>query len=206
MVMRARLRRRPGFALVEVMIVTLLMGLVFFASATVYTAVLKTLLAVRGTVDRVDAMLAVQSISRRITLANEVRVETVASTGDQLRMRVDYPVDSVLCNNTPKTTTDDTWIKYRFQNNRLYWRWDPPGSPEYDPIVDAGSTPAPQQVAPGLVVANGSMFTLLNPTSTGSATVVNIKILTDVINPVTGAVTETMTCETNVAFGAKSKN
>lgn len=164
-----KLQDQPGHTLVEIVIASMLIGMVFLMVTSLYVSSLKFLNSEVAS-PSVGSLLALETMARNVSLANEGIVD---AGGLQVKIRIDA--------NDPATATaaDDKWVTYRFLDSgsgvRLRTRTvDPPNA------VPADVTAADPEVVTGLTVLAGagqSGFQLINPTAQGSSTVVQIQMV-----------------------------
>lgn len=168
-----KLKDQSGSTLVEVMVAGFLISMVFLIIATVYVTSLKFL---RGeqTSPELSAVLALETIKRNASIANDVAVDP-AGAWLQLRMETSDPATA--------TTADDRWITYGFVasegSTRLRANTTNPAG-----ATAVNVTATSPEVVANLVVLPASTFTVTNPTaiqnpadpSPGVATVVNISL------------------------------
>ncbi len=147
---------QSGMTLVELLIAGLLLGGIFLAVTSVHISSLK-LLTGQTNAGGLDPLLALEHISRNVTLANEVIVDGVVVTGGrtQLKLRID-PVDP----GTPNPANDN-WIVYRFINGALRWKTVTPPTAVTD--VGAGDPEVVPRLALSTAAANPSSFNLTSP-------------------------------------------
>lgn len=149
---------------------------------------------------RINSYAVLEEMTRRISLANEV---IVSGGGAQLQLRWDYPLNSTTPNGTIGTLSlnDDTWVTYRFTNNKLYSKANGPQAPVTQPPSDiAADGTGAQEVQSGLVASNGSGFVFRNPTGNPSLPVlIEITLVTSIAG-------QSKTIQTTVTAGAKAKN
>lgn len=173
-----------AFTLTEILVGTLLVGVVFLGGASVHITALRFL----GTAQQnsfvitTDPAVMLEDVARRISLSNQA---TITVGNSRLNVRSDYNCLGAPLN-TPNNTVDDQWWHYRFQSSTLTWKCN--GLP-----TDIG--PAGPILISNVTTAS-SYFAIINPSGAGQPTVVNIRLVSTV--PVT-------TLDTNVALGASAK-
>lgn len=153
-----KIQSESGMTLTELLIAGLLLGGIFLAVTTVHISSLR-LLTGQTNAGGLDPLLALEHISRNVTLANEVVVDGAVVTGGrtQLKLRID-PAD-------PGTSdpNDDNWVSYGFVNGHLRWRTITVAAFPAAPNIVVGDP----EVVPGLALstaaANPSSFNLMSP-------------------------------------------
>ncbi len=201
----ALFKNKKGFTLTEILIVSVLLGVVFFSCTTAYIAVLRVFEDLKKNADNADIFYGYQSITRKISVAHEAEISV---DHQQIKLRVDYPQNSIICNGTPGVKGDDTWVKYRIDSNgrtgidsnRIYWSWDVAQAGD---VVPSDAEHGSNQVAAGLVIksGSGSGFFLTNVTGAGNPTVVNVKLVALIGTPI-----REVAYDTSVAIGCMAKN
>ena len=160
------MRSQAGHTLTEILLASLLISLVFLIMTSLYVSSLKFLNGETTSPD-MNSLLALETMTRDASVASDVSWDP--SDTSQFKLRIDT--------NDPATarTDDDKWVSYRFINGALRTHTvNPPNA------VAADVTAGDAEVAPGLSAlagANQSGFQLLNPTSQGTATVLQIQLV-----------------------------
>ena len=133
---------RSGVTIMEVLVATGLISLVFLGATVMYVSSQKVFVGMSKKEHEISGFLAVEHMARRIGLGNEA---VVTPSGDQVKVRWDYAdYDTPLgtpADGTPHDAADDTWIKYRIIGESLRFRIDPAGTGDVsasDPEVMAG--------------------------------------------------------------------
>lgn len=164
-----KLTNQSGHTLVEIVIASMLIGVIFLLVTSLYVSALKFLKGEVASTD-VSSLLALETMARNVSRANDGIVD---AGGLQVKIRIDP--------NDPATATpaDDQWVSYRFLDSgsgfRLRSRTVNP--PNANPADVAASDP---EVVRGLAVLAGpgqSGFQLVNPTAQGASTVVQIRLV-----------------------------
>lgn len=190
------LKKTGAFTLIELLIVSLILSVVFLGAGAVYISALKflknmqTYYSGQSGASQVDVLIALEQITRQLGLANEAIIDP---TGQQLEFRWDYQLNTFVPNHTPSDLTDDTWMKFAIIGGNLYWK--------NETTEGQDVTSSDQQLVQGLVLQPGSEFALANPSGQGIATVVDIVFISQVGNP---AVDQQI--QTGVLVGAWPKN
>ncbi len=150
---------QSGMTLVELLIAGLLLSGIFLAVTTVHISSLK-LLRGQENAAGLDPLIALEHISRNVTVANEVFVDngTGVPGTTQLKLRIDR--------GDPGTTvlTDDEWVIYRFINGGLFWRTVIGGGAAAAPNIAVGGAGV-AEVVPGLALSTAPLSSF-NLTST----------------------------------------
>lgn len=164
-----KLADQSGHTLVEIIIASMLIGMVFLMVASLYLSALKFLRSEVAS-PSVNSLLALETMARDVSVANDGIVD---ANGLQVKIRIDT--------NDPATATaaDDKWVSYRFLDSgsgaRLRSRTVNP--PNASPADVTASDP---EVVTGLAVlaaAGQSSFQLINPTAQGAPTVVQVRLV-----------------------------
>ncbi len=167
-----RIAANSGHTLAEILAATVVVGMIFVIVGTLYATSLRLLNSEVASRD-VDSLLALETMSRNINLAEEAIVN---GGGFQLQLRNDPAVDP---NPATAGAADDRWVTYRFINGRLRTRAvNPPGAVPAN-VVDADPEVV-GNVLNALVIdstAGQSGFALVNPTAQNTATVVGIRLV-----------------------------
>ncbi len=160
---------QSGHTLLEIIMASMLIGMIFLLVASLYVSSLKFL---RGEVtsSSVSSLLALETMARDVSLASDGVVDP---DGLQVKIRIDT--------NDPATATaaDDKWVSYRFLDSgsgfRLRTRTvNPPNASPAD------VTASDSEVVTGLAVlaaAGQSGFRIINPTAQGAPTIVQIQLV-----------------------------
>ena len=159
------LENQKGMTLVELMIAALLTGVVFAGVTAAYVSSIKFLNAAKTHQNQVNAHISLEIISRKVALANQVSTGTTSSPNDksQMTLRWDYTLGTFQPNGplgTPLDNSDDTFLKYRIVNGRLYWRNDPVSDARDVLPADSGT----QELLPGFILSEGSLFEIVPDT------------------------------------------
>ena len=183
-----------GHTLIEVLLASLLIGLIFLILTTLYVSGLKLFRGQLASPDN-DFLVAFETIARKASLANEAIVDM---NGYQVRLRID--------SNDPATATanDDQWIGYRYFDIQTLQptngaegaqiRSTPPKATS----AEANVTSADAEVVPNLQFLGRptqAPFSLVNPTSQGDPTVLKVLLVA-----LEGANSPPRTLSTNVAL------
>jgi hypothetical protein len=159
---KTKKKAESGLTLVELLLVSILISVVFLGFTTAYVTAMKLLLALKAGESQLYGFAALERIVRTVNMGNQVKIGTAvdANDGTQLKVRWDYTLNTFLPNGNPAigttfNTADDNWVKFRFIGGRLRWRNDAAETPDV-----SGSDP---EVQDGLIIASGSFFTLPNP-------------------------------------------
>ena len=195
--MAFRMKRSSGVTLIEVMIATLLLSVIFLGAAAFYVTALKFLNNVRENGSQVYGLAALEHIAAKAQISNAVAIE---DAGQTLKVRWDasFANGFFTPRNTPSNYADDVWVKYKIialggGRFRLDWAVE-------TTQVDSGGV-AYQPLQPKFELVGGSSFALTNPTVSGSATVLSIRL-----EGQRGVPAIPMTLRTDVALGALAKN
>lgn len=177
--------------MIELLIATLLLGLVLLAATSMYVAGWRFLNISGENAAYLRVFAAMEQITRKAALSNEA----YSTNGNEgVKIRWDYQIGNYLPNHTPDNPSDDSWVKYRyFADGTLRWRNDTSAAPDVavtDPEVDEG-----------LVLTAGSFIAMSNPSGQGVPGVLNINLVSSVGNP-----PRAIELNTDVAIGAMSKN
>lgn len=150
-----KLSKSSGYTLAEVLVASILIGLVFVIVATLYASSVKLLKNEVSSHD-VDALLAFETISRNINLAEDVGYD--ANDPGQIQLRIDINPDNGLSRDA-----DNRWISYRFIGGRLRTETvEPPNA------VAANVDGDDEEVIPGLEIDDAqSRFDLVDPSGQG---------------------------------------
>ncbi len=127
------LRHKRGMTLIELLVASLLISVVFLAASSLYISTLKLFKSAGqragggpGISTETDAFIAMEHITRRLRLANRVIMgldsdsanQSTVLVSRQIKIRMDYNPQTLVPNNSPVGTayvkTDDQWAKYRF--------------------------------------------------------------------------------------------
>ncbi len=165
-----KIRGTSGHTLLEIVIASVLIGMIFVMITTLYATSLKFLRGDMASND-LDTLLALETMARNASTSTDAVVDM---GGSQLKLRIDT--------NNPSTATalDDQWVSYRFLRNGAAFELRnrtvlPPAA------APANVTAADREVVSGLPVLGGagqSGFQLLNPsTPEGAPTVVQIMLV-----------------------------
>ncbi len=177
-------RKDRGFTLVELLITTIILGVMMAASVSVYVAAQRFFNGLLNNDERVFApALAMESVLRRAQVANSVIFD---GANNQIMLRIDPAL-------TPDNFGDDVWVKYRVIANRLRWRQDATSA-----AIVTGGDP---EVEAGLVLQGGSGFAMQNPTGAGFDAVIQVTLVTQIGTPAVNT-----TLRTSVAVSTFSKN
>jgi hypothetical protein len=106
---------RRGITLMELLIATLMITMVFVASTSVYVSALKFLSTMVTNSTSLSPTVSLEDIAKHISLANEANPP--GNGGKSLDLRGDYDFNNSSWNsplNTPSVFGDDAWIHYRF--------------------------------------------------------------------------------------------
>ena len=193
-----------GVTLMELLVATLMVTMVFIASTSVYLSAAKFLSAQVASSQTPALGFDMEDVIKKISLANEYAIDPAAKWLD---LRGDYPqADPSWSNplNTPSNFGDDTWAHYRIcgagnSGGTLRTVYD-----------NAQGNGASVDCAASTVVASSldptaSIFTAQNPTALnnpggaadpGSATVIQINLVN---------AAPTATLESSAILGAKAK-
>ena len=188
-----KLRNKRGVTLIELLVTSLLVSVVFLAVASCYLSGLRLMRSIAGTGSSqssapVNPSLAMHLMSKNIALANKITIASPGpASGGQLTITLDYILNASGVPGTPNVTSsaaDDSTIVYSFSGSPITLT-----SYYYNAGSSASSS---QEVVSGLQVTSGS-FTLFNP-----------------VNNVSNAVTISIqsggkTLGTTVTAGAASK-
>lgn len=147
---------QSGMTLMELLVAVLFLGGIFLTVTTVHISSLR-LLQGQTNAAGLDPLLALEHISRNVTLANEAIVDgdVVAGGKSQLKLRID-PADP----GTPGPA-DDNWIVYRFINGALRWKTVTP--PTAVTNVNANDPEVVPRLVLSTAAANPSSFNLPSP-------------------------------------------
>ena len=169
--------KNSGYTLIELIIATLLVMVIFIASTALYVTGVKFFNSMSGANSNLDAFYAIEPMTRHINIGNFAVV-----TGNDLSIRADYAPDGVTCRNTPNNFLDDTWFKYRFIGNRLRYRTDlvNAATPNNPGAPVNGADP---EVVAGLVINNTAAFSMQNPSLQNNPDVVQILLVTGAAPP-----------------------
>ena len=206
--------KRSGFTLPEVLVVTILIGLVFVGATSLFVSQFGQYKVRERAALSFDPKGSVEELSKKISVANEFQMKSGASdcisgTGcDGLWIRVDATVNvsgSLTPNNTPAVITDDTWIKYRFfggSDNSLRWIYEvtqnnpSPGDPPTTNVT-AGDAALISNIHIGGASPNSEFSSEPNHDSTRDR-VVGIRLVTQVGSGPTAEI------YTQISLGAKT--
>ncbi len=172
-----------GFSLTELLIVVILLGGVFLGAISIYTSGLKFLNARQAIDVSVSPEIVVETIVKKIVLANQ---GSTASGGSQLDLRLDESCAGAALA-TPATTADDNYWHYRFIGTDMRGVCDG----VLATTVNAGHPLLMQNLQGG-----AGSFTLSNPSASGAPTVISIHVQ---------SVTPPVTVDTEGALGAATK-
>ena len=155
-----KMKNQLGLTLIETLIAGLLLSGIFISVTSIYITVLKFIDSEIKAAN-IDTLIAVETMTRKINLANNVLV----NGGNQLKLEID--------NGDPGTisTADDVWVKFGILGNSLRTKTEA--------VPDGDVSIADPEVFPGLTVLDDSQFNLINPTASGLANVVNIRLTTE---------------------------
>ncbi|MBI2094582.1 MAG: prepilin-type N-terminal cleavage/methylation domain-containing protein [Candidatus Omnitrophica bacterium] len=186
-------RRAGGVTLVEILVASLLVSLVFLAAATLYLTAMKFLkTASSGQAEGVnlDHRLAVAMIEDPVFAANlldfggEFQLDAVTKGYRQLKVRVDNPKFTLF------NKAGDDWHVYGFvaePDGTHYslrgWKTTPsmvPADPSWRPPDAAAADP---ELVPGLLLDQNAAFIKIDPAPSGRARIVRIQLLKDAANP-----------------------
>ena len=178
---------RNAFTLMEILISTMLISLVFGAATSVYVTGLKFLQTAQTNDVTTLPAVSLEGISKAISQSNLATVNNVPNS--QLDLRADYSCSSNFATSlaTPSNNTDDQFWHYRFINSALRFVCDGTAGTNI-----SGSDPI---LIPS-VNTGASSFSPINPSAQGLATVIQIHLVTT---------TPAQTLDTNVAVGAEPK-
>ena len=193
--MGKRLSGRSGLTLVELVVAGVLFSVVFLAAASAHVTAAKFFESAKQNQGQVLGYAAMEHMTRKIGLANSA---VVGNSGAELKIRWDYNQTTFAPLGTPKNYADDSWIKYRFVEGeggayKLEWAAD---DAQAD---DEGTVYA--ELEPKLVLYEGSLFSLENPTASGSPTAVRLTLVSE-----RGIPAVPFTLSTDVSLGASAKN
>ncbi len=157
-----RLRKNDGITLIEILIASLLVSVVFLAVASSYTSGLRLLASTRDST-LLDPAMAMNAMSKNTALANQIAINP---SEKRLTLRLDYNHTNGVPT-TPKytaDTSDDFYIMYQFVAGGIH--------------TDYGSAPSTvdgndPEVIPGLATANGN-FAFFNPLVADNSNAVTI--------------------------------
>ena len=168
-----KLSKSSGHTLVEFIMATVLVGMIFVIAGTLYATCLRLLNfeVNEGAIDA-DRLIGFERVTRDISLAEEAQFNVLNTA--QIGLRIDpNPL-------APATATaaNDRWISYGFIGGRLRTRNDPAWDVVNGiPLAANNVAPGDAEVTPGLVIDPASRFNVVNPTAQGDATVVDIQMI-----------------------------
>ncbi len=124
-----KIKFNSGVTILELMIATLLTGLVFAVAMSVYTSSIKFMNIQGATTDPTQTtVVALEEISKRISLCADANL-----VGGVLHLRCDYAPGTYTPLNTPIVPGDDGYWHYILAGGALRFISDGPGTPLTDP-------------------------------------------------------------------------
>ena len=139
--MARRLKTQCGLTLVELLLASLLVSVILGSLAVAHITALKFFNALPQKASGLKkANLAMESIARKIPLANQV---VISGVRQRMSMRWDFSLSGTtfVPNYTPENFSDDTWIKYGFIAGQregeveLWYELDPASPDPNAPLV-----------------------------------------------------------------------
>ena len=171
-----------GFTLMELLIAGVMISLVMIAAFSLYSSGLRLFVQARTYDVTAIPEVAVEDLVRKINSANFADI----NPANQLNLRVDYAACNPASVPTPANTADDSWWHYRFLNSELLGLCEAVNS---NPTLTAVGAPAGTTAILGnldTVAAlpayppgtgsGGSGFQLVNPSVSGTPTVVYVHV------------------------------
>ncbi len=190
----AGLRKDQGFTIIELLIASVLLGVIMMSAISIYVAAQRFFNDLLDSNARTSSAVAMETILRKAQIANTIVFD---GPNSQIKLRLDVTAASVP-NRTPGVFTDDNWFKYRIVANGLRWRTDTVAADPTGAVDVTGSDP---ELEANLVLRPGSAFNVVNPSAAGTDTVLNVTFVTQAGTP---PVDTTLT--TSAAVGAMAKN
>lgn len=124
-----KLKFKSGVTMLELMIATMLTGLVFAVAMSIYTSSIKFMNLQGGTSDPTQtAVVALEEIAKRISVCANADL-----VGGVLHLRCDYTPGTYNVLNTPTIDADDGYWHYILAGGALRFISDGPGTPLTDP-------------------------------------------------------------------------
>lgn len=183
-------RNNNAFTLTEILIATIMVGMVFLGGISIYGSAFKFVKTSQQTDVSTNPAIALEIMTKRISLSN---AGTLTFGTKQLNVRSDYACpDSFVSKNTPADFSDDNYWHYGFVNGA--------GGTALRTRCDASATTNVDSSDSALlngVDFDGSNFGLVSPSGSGIPNVVNVHL---------EATSPAVTLDTNVALGAQAKN
>ena len=186
-----RLTDPKGITLMEILIATALLGLVFTAAISIYTSGIKTLKQRQAVDVTVSPEVSLESVTRKISVAFEGNINPTP----QLNIRVNETCGgAALPTSSISNAADDAWWHFRFKSSALLALCD---NSQATVLTNIGA-PAGTIALISNVDTTGSAsdMTITNPSGPGSASVVTIHLKSS---------TPDLTVDTETALGATSK-
>ena len=179
-----------GVTIVEMLMVTLMMSMVFLGTTSVYVTGLKFLSSAQtNTTTTLPIAILLEELPKKIEFANQLLPNAAGNT-NQIDFRVDQTCAGAALA-TPSNFGDDNWWHYRFRNSALRAVCDD----------NAGTSVASDDpiIIPGLDTSGGlrSRFIIANPTGVGITTVVDVLMMT--------SAAPLQTTQTSFVIGAQAK-
>ncbi len=165
------MRTKNGVTLLELMIATLMIALVFAVAISLYSTGSRFVSSQNTNSDpTTNATVILEDIAKRISICNQSTYDSGTGT---LHLRCDYTAGTYTPRNTPSNFADDAYWHYRFFNGNLLLLSN----------NVAGSVPngaaAGEIIIPGVNVENSS-FARVNATGAGTtvSTRIDIRVTT----------------------------
>ena len=181
-----------GVTLVEMMIASVLISVIFLAGISIYASTLKMLSSSRTSGKNLPTVVYVEDVAKKIEAANDITrgtntADRTAGDSDQINLRVNQDCSGVSVS-TPSSA--GVYWHYRFLSGALRYKCDSAAATN----PGGGGNIAIDNLNVG---GGGSLFSLINPSGSGDPTVVKIHIVTSGATP--------QTTETQVSAGSKAK-
>jgi prepilin-type N-terminal cleavage/methylation domain-containing protein len=159
-------KQKYGFTLMEILVGTLMLSLLFLAAVSMYTTAIRFIQSAQTKDLTTMPVIPIETMSRRMAVANNYGVDV---PNKQLNIRTDTDCAGA-ARNTPANTGDDSWWHYRIEGNALRWACD--GAQATVIPAGGGTVLVPNVNVPA------SSYAIVNPSGQGNATAVIVTITT----------------------------